>query len=156
MALNDKIVAGIIKNIAAMPDQTQVNKLFDEFANAINALIEVGKRSITDEDDLVELDRLKRILGFTPKEELLIRCNNKIWAVRDHILKKNAEYFINKDYGSVIKKDRHQRFIESLIEIIRDNYGKLSLPEQEIYWKKGFTLLEIVARFRRATNPAQK
>ncbi len=132
-----------------------LNEICDGYTNHIKNLINLGKRKLnpkTDEDELAEIAHLMRLLNMLPKEEIFIRSKDKIWFARKHILQKNIDWFLNRDYSKNIKKDGKQRMIETLIRIIRGQWVSLSEEEKEIYWDKGLEILGLVARFKKLAN----
>ncbi len=145
----DEVDATVKKMAVVNP--TVLNKIFQTYANTLNQLLVAAIKQTKDESELVEIERLKRIINFAPLEERFIRSKDKIWTVRDHIVNKNADFFLNKDYSSVIKKDSNQVILETLIEIIKDKFTTLSNVEKDFYWKKGATMLQCVIEFKQAT-----
>ena len=132
----------------AVVDPNKLNSIYNDFSNAIMSILTTAARQTKDDEDIVELERMKRILNMTPSDEKFIRAKNKVWAVQNKILNKDAKFFIERDYSTTIKKDHHQAMIESLVEIVREQYPKLTPKEQEFYWKKAGILLSCVIRFR--------
>jgi predicted choloylglycine hydrolase len=149
--LTDADVAQTIKRIADA-DANELNDIYNKYANAILSILTMGQKQTKDEDELVELDRLKRIINLTPSDERFIRTKDKVWAVREHIINKNAKFFIERDYSAAIKKDHNQGFIETLISIIKYKFTQLTKTEQDFYWKKAAILLNCVARFKKAVG----
>jgi hypothetical protein len=109
----------------------------------------MAKKQTNDETAIIELDRVRKLLSFLPVDEKFIRVMDKIWAVREHLFNKNAKYFLDKDYSHAIKRDAKQAMIETIIELVRDNFVKFSQAEQDAYWKKGMQLLQCVAMFKK-------
>lgn len=104
-----------------------------------------------DESDALSIDRLKRLVNLCPPEEIFIRSKEKIWAVRMHIINKNADYFMQKDYSSLIKKDEKQTMLESLIIICKSRYNKMTAEEKEVYWMYANELLKSVIQCKKLT-----
>jgi hypothetical protein len=104
-----------------------------------------------DETDSLSIDRLKRLVNLCPPEEIFIRSKEKIWAVRMHIVNKNADYFMKKDYSGMIKKDEKQTMLESLIIICKSRYNQMSAEEKEIYWMYANELLKSVIQYKKLT-----
>lgn len=147
--LSDEDVERTLQRIAKA-NVEELNDIYRTYANTINSMISVALKQTEDESDLVQLERLKRIINLTPEDERFIRSKDKIWNVREHILNKNAKYFLEKDYNPMFKKDHNQSMLESLVEIIKDKFDELDSDEQLFYWKKAATLLNCVVRFKKA------
>jgi len=147
--LSDSDVTSLLEKISQC-DSKITNPLFIEYSNTLNSLLSIIVTQLEEESEIVELERVKRILSLCPLEEKLLRTKDKIWNVREHILAKNKDYFLNKDYSSLIKQDSNKAFIENIMEIIKDNFNDLSEKEQAAYWIKAKKLLNIVARFKKA------
>jgi hypothetical protein len=149
--LTDAEVDEIMRRISRC-DQKVITDIFEEFCNTLNSIIILVLKQLKDEREIVQLEQLRRVLNITPAFEKFIRAKDKVWAVRNHIVNKNAKYFLEKDYSSLIKKDSRQTFIESLMEIVRDNFEPLSDSEKDLYWRKASRLLNCVARFKQLTD----
>lgn len=130
----------------------EIHKIYDKFSQAINGLITTVRTYIKEEEEIVEIDRLKRIIGFLPVDERFLRCSEKIWSVRNYIINKDMKYFLNKDLSHAIKKDSKQRMIETLIEIVKERFPSLSKEQQDIYWNKSIIMLNCVAQFKKLTG----
>jgi hypothetical protein len=146
--LNDEDVEREIKNMQSI-DPDVMNDIYKNFSNAVMSIVTAASEQTEDEKDLVQLDRIKRILNLAPMEERFIRSKEKVWGVRNYILNKNVDYFLNKDYSGMIKKDHNQVLLEKLIEIVRDNFINLSAEDKEFYWKKANILLHCVAKYKK-------
>jgi hypothetical protein len=138
-----------IRKRLANADPTELNKIFNTQTQVINATLQMAIKQTDEEDEIVELEHVKRIINMAPADELFIRSKDKIWAVRKHILNKDATFFLNKDYKSLIKKDKNQSMIETLVSIIKERYVALSHEDQEQYWLKGIKLLQLVASYKK-------
>ena len=133
-------------------DRKLINPIFIEFSNTLNSIIAITIKQSTDEDDIVELERAKRILALCPLEEKLFRVKDKIWNVRKYIIEKNSGFFLNRDYSKMIKQDGNKAFIEAMMEIVKTRFNDLTKKEQDFYWKKATKLLNLVARFKQLVN----
>ena len=142
----DEIV--VLLNAMPKDKQPQLNKIFNDASNVLMSLVTTCIKTTKDEEDIVELERLKRIMKACPPDEMFIRIKDKIWTVREHLLTGNAKYFLEKDYSSLIKKDGNQSFIESLMEIIKTLYLVASDAEKRVYFQKAKILVELVDQFR--------
>lgn len=141
----NKLMQKIIK-----VDATEMNDIFRTYSNTITAILTMVIKNAQDDEEIVEIERVKRIINFAPIEEKFIRSKDKIWAVRNHIINKNLKYFIEKDYSSVIKRDHNQAMLEAIIEIIKNGITKLSQEDLNFYWKKAAVMLKCVVRFKKA------
>lgn len=130
-------------------DPKVLTEIYNTCVQTLNGLLTMVLKQTEDEEEIVEIERLKRIINLTPVEELFIRTKDKIWAAREHILNKNADWFLNRDYKNLIKKDHNQVFIETIVGLVKDRYGSLSLEDREKYWEKALLLLRNVARFKK-------
>jgi hypothetical protein len=150
-ALSEDDVRNEMKLIANLPEKF-TNDIFVSYAQCINSILALVLKQCKDDEDVVEVEQLRRVLHICPLEDKFIRTKEKIWAVRHHIINKNAAYFLEKDYSNYIKRDGNQAFIESMLEIIKSRYNELSIVNQDMYWIKAAKLLNTVARFRKATS----
>jgi CII-binding regulator of phage lambda lysogenization HflD len=153
-ALSEDDVAKEMKDINQMAPKF-TTEIFTSFSKGINSVLAIAMKQCTDESEIVEIEQLRRVLSLCPLEEKFIRTKDKIWAVRMHIINKNADYFLKKDYSKIIKRDANQAFIESLMEIVKDKFNDMNIENQDIYWKKAAYLLNCVARFKKAQTECQ-
>lgn len=154
VALSEKDVDDTISRMAKLNSQ-QITKICDEYVKCIKNLITTVQKSMDeekDEEDMVELDRMARIVGLSSADDIFIRSKDKIWLARDHILNKNAKWFIDKDYSQAIKKDHKQRMIETIVSIVKTKYMSLSQEEQDKYWNIAQRLLRIIASFKKLSG----
>ncbi len=147
-SMTDFDVERIMARIA-QTDGKEASRIFNEFNIELNRLISTVRSQVTDEHEIVECDRIKRILGFLPIEEKFLRMKEKVWHVRKHIINKDRDYFFNRDYGKMIKRDKNQAFIEAAIEIVKVHFDLLTPEEKEFYWRSAAKMLKLVLDFKR-------
>jgi hypothetical protein len=149
--LTDDDIDKARKRLASI-SAADLNNIIDTYTNLMKGIVTLALKSTEDEEEIVELERMRRIINMLPKDELFLRSKDKIWAARDPIMSKNASWFLERDYSNMIKKDSKQVMIETIISIIRDKYEQLSNSEREMYWRKGIELLQIVAKYKKLTG----
>lgn len=136
-------------------DPDKINKILNNYSNCLSKMIaftlSVVKKN-GDEDEIIEIEHLKRIIALCPIEERIIRTKDKVWDSREHILNRNADYFLNRDYSNMIKNDQNQAMIETLIDSVKNNYNKLSKEEKEYYWNGTIKMLKYVIEFKKITG----
>ena len=130
-------------------DIDKVNKICEQFYHALLGLIATSRTFTKDDEDLAELDRIKRLLCLIPKFEVFIRVQGRLWHFREKILECDMDYFLNLDYSGAIKKDHKAKMIESIIGIVKDKFPKLSKADQTLFWQKTTLLLNYTAQFRK-------
>ena len=132
-----------------------LNEICDGYTNQIKNLITMGKRKLnpkTDEDELVEIEQLMRLISMLPKDEIFIRSKDKIWYARHHLINKNIDWFLKRDYSANIKKDHKQRMMETIIRLVRSQWNTFSSAEKEMCWDRGLEILGLVAKFKKLTG----
>lgn len=136
-------------------DGKKINEICDGYTRQIKLLINTAKKTLSkkdDEDEIVELERLARLVALLPSDEIFLRSKDKIWHTRKQILDKNVEWFMNRDYSKNIKKDQKQTMIETIIKVVRRKFVALSEDEKNQYWMKAIELLRLVAEFKKLTG----
>lgn len=146
--LNDDDVDNEMRILADMPIN-QMKKLLNTYLQTINSIIVTSIHMCDDEDDAMELERLKRLVRFLPAEETFIRSKNKIWAVREQIKNRNEDFFLNIDHNKYIKNDRNKTFITNLLDIALNAQKRFSKREKDIFWNKVDTLLQCTIQFNK-------
>lgn len=147
-ALSEDDIVNEMKLITMLPEKF-TNDIFNTYSQNINSVLALVLKQCTDDEDAVEIEQLRRVLMMCPLEEKFIRSKDKIWAVRKYIVKKDARYFLNKDYSKIIKRDGNQAFIEALMEIVKSKFNELNDVDQNMYWNKAAFLLNCVAQFKK-------
>lgn len=130
-------------------DLKELDKILNEFSNELNKLLNMAKQQATDDVDIVELDRVKRILNLIDKDEKFVRVKDKVWAVREKIFDKDMDFFMNRDYSGLIKKDRKQKMIETIVIIVKTKFKTLPVEHQNLFWSLGERLVYCVARYNK-------
>jgi len=125
-----------------------LDNIFTKYCQVLNSIIVNAKNQTNDEHELLEIDRVKRIINLCPVEERFIRTKDKVWAAREYLLNKNIDYFLKKDYSKIIKKDNKQTLIESILECTKTIFLSLSKEEQNVYWQKGAELIKYIVEYK--------
>lgn len=146
--LTEEEVDAARKRLASL-DAKDLNNILDTYTQVLKGLITMILRATKDEEDIAEIEHLKRIIGMVPKDELFLRSKDKIWDARERILNKDTAWFINRDYSKLIKKDSKQTMIETLVNIAKRYFTNLDDDEKDLYWQKAIKLLQIVAQFKK-------
>ncbi len=133
----------------ANADGDKLNNIFKSFSNNIKSIITLAEKYVKDEDDEVALDSIKRIIKLCPDDEILIRTMDKIWGVRLQIINKDINYFLNKEYGNLVREDEKKEMIVGLIQIVREFFPELKKEEQNVFWSYGTSLLKLVAECKK-------
>jgi hypothetical protein len=138
-----------IRRRLAKADPKELNDIFNVHSQLLNAVLTTAIKQTKDEDEIVEIERIKRLINLAPIDERFVRSKDKIWNVRNQILEKNTQWFLDRDYSSLVKKDHNQATIETIMSIIRDKFHTLSKAEMDHYWNKAIALLQNVARYKK-------
>lgn len=139
------------KKIASL-DQKELNLIFTGYAQCINSILVMTIKQTKDEEELVELERLKRLINFISVDERFIRTKDKLWASKDFILAKDEKFFLSYEYNDMIASDEKKEFIEGLIDSLRDRYINMTTDEKELYWSKAKKLIIYIAKFKKLAN----
>lgn len=146
--LTDDDVDEMRKRIAKC-DPDKLNDIYNKYSQTLNGMITFCEKQTKDEEEIIEISGIRRLINLAPIDERFLRTKDKIWQVRNHILAKDAEYFINKDYKNLIKKDKKQTMIETLVGMVKRKYVTLQPEIKEKYWEKAYKLLGIVAQYKK-------
>lgn len=149
--LTDDDVLAMQKKLVNV-DPKQLNEIYNTYKQTLNSMLAIAKEQAkmeNEEDDIITIEHICRVLNLSPVDEVFIRSKEKIWHHQDKIINKDAEYFMEKNYSAMIKKDKNQAFLESLISIIKSKFKNLTKQQQNIYWAKSAALLNCVVRFKK-------
>lgn len=130
----------------------EVNKLCTSFHQALVGLVTTARSFTKEDEELVEIDRIKRLLAILPQFEVFVRAQGRIWTFRNKIVDKDMDFFLGIDYSGAIKRDHKQRMIETIIEIVKEKFPKLPESERETFWQKVILLLNYTAKFRKVVG----
>lgn len=155
--MTDDDVDALDRRLGNLPKKefAEAESLINKYYQTFLGLIAVSRSYTKAETDLAELDRLQRLLKLLPKSEIFVRSYVKIWQVRNHVINKNIDYFLKKDYSHVIKKDSKQVMIETIISIVREKFPKLEQKDQDQFWLKGYLLINIIAQIKKILGDEQ-
>jgi erythromycin esterase-like protein len=128
-------------------DADELEKIYSEYYKHCMGVVDLITRSTKDESELIELDQLKRIIRICTVDEIFIRTWAKIWKMRDNIMAKRADWFLGQDFKHIIKPDRKQVFLETLVAMAKNRHRHMTPEQHEIYWKKGYSMMGCIARF---------
>ncbi len=142
--VNEVSMKELSKRLASI-DKKNRNDIIDTFAKSMKQIVLMAKKACKKEEETVELDRVRRILNLLPNDNLFLFCQGKIWVLREPIKKRDADFFLKAKFD--IHEDEDQDLILALIELVRDNYNRLSKADQDAYWRHIFNLLDCVDRF---------
>lgn len=145
----NSIIAGMSKNT-----QDDVTRIFKKFCSIISTIIRmietITKRKVGDHTDiLVEIDTLKRILNFTPADEVFLRCRKKFLCTSDKIIQRDEKWFTSQTFDAAIKRDKNQNLIVTLRDMIQQQFPTLGEDEKNIYWANIINLLRLVLIFQK-------
>lgn len=152
--ITDEDVAAVNRRLAKL-DIKVMNEIFNTYIQQVKSLVNTAVKMLDpeeDEDQLVELERVKRLVNFLPADECFIRSKDKIWWARKQILRKNAGWFLNRDYSNNIKKDHKQAMIETIIRAVQEKFPKMTTEEQDLFWTKGIQMLQVVAKYKKVSG----
>jgi hypothetical protein len=153
--LTDDDVDAEMRTLDKVKDKAALNDIFTNFKRSLLTMINVSENQTTLESEKIELARIKRLLIILPEYEVFMRVKDKVWAVKDRIMNKDAEFFLNRDYSHLIKKDAKQAMIETLISIVKNKYFTLAEEHQNFYWGKGLELLKLIIAYKKLLRDAQ-
>lgn len=141
-----------IYNIMENKLDAKMGKVLDEFHKCIFKILKCVDDKLSNN---IEVDRLKRLVRIARDEspfEIIDRCKNKIWDSREHIINKNEEYFLKNSFDKYIKKDENQMFIQSLVQLFRDNHDQLTAQEKNYIWGLNLKMLNCVTEYKILTG----
>lgn len=143
-----------LTEITGTPEELSV--ICSVFNDNIMNLIKFIRGKEPDSPDVNMLNTVVRECINESETLVLDRCMDKIWDARQHIRDKNADYFLERDYSALIKKDQRENFIVTLVSIIKTGW-KTSLydEEREYVWVRAKLMLKCVAcyeKWRRANK----
>ncbi len=147
--INDEQIAERLERLRSC-DPDEINNIYDEFSRAAVRMLTFSKKKCAkmDEEIIVEVERLSRLINIAPNFEKFHRCIDKIYQVREKILNRDEDFFIKKDYTGVIKKDEKQQMLETLKEVILTCWDSLDDRDKNFYWNQALIMLKQVLRFK--------
>lgn len=127
--------------------------LAEKFNKCIMRIFRMAESKLNSNNpDIDQLGRLLKLFRSTYPMLMIERCKDKLWVVREYILNKNEAYFLDRSYDEYIKKDKNQRFIETLIEMIQESRSALTDTEVEYIWVSVQEMLGYAMNFKILIN----
>lgn len=112
----------------------------------------ISKLSGTIPDELLDtlrrMQSLVRIMDDQLPFFMIARCYKHIINAADPIENRNKNYFIERDYSPLIKKDKYMQMIRDLVHLIKSTLDKTSDDELNEIWDLGFVLLVCSMKFK--------
>ena len=139
----------LIRKRLANLDSKSLDSIINSYSQLVSGIITMALKITKEDDEIAEIEHLRRLVIIVPKDELFIRSKDKIWDAREKILNKDADWFIKRDYSKLIKKDSKQTMIETLVNVVKRYYPELDDDEKNMYWKKAIGLLQVVAEYKK-------
>ena len=153
--LSEEDIENEISEINKLPKEL-TNRIFKEYSQTVNKILMMALSQADDEYEIVQIEQLKRIMALCPIEEKFIRSKDKIWKVRKHLITKDYDFFVKRNYSKMIKEDGNQSFLITLVEIVKSAFIGMSDEERDKYWVEGARLLNYVAQYKKAISGLQK
>lgn len=139
----------LIRKRLANLESKSLDSILNSYSQLVSGIITMALKITKEDDEIAEIEHLRRLVIIVPKDELFIRSKDKIWDAREKILNKDADWFIKRDYSKLIKKDSKQTMIETLVNVVKRYYPELDDDEKNMYWKKAIGLLQVVAEYKK-------
>jgi hypothetical protein len=139
----------LIRKRLANLESKALDSILNSYSQLVSGIITMALKITKEDDEIAEIEHLRRLIIIVPKDELFIRSKDKIWDAREKILNKDADWFIKRDYSKLIKKDSKQTMIETLVNVVKRYYPELDDDEKNMYWKKAIGLLQVVAEYKK-------
>lgn len=147
--LEDSDIVNERSRLARLPKKKidEITNIFKQYKSQILGLIIILQKTVKDEEDIVEVERLKRLVNMCDDLEIFMRTKDKIYKSKTFIFNKDAKWFLNRNYDHLIKKDQNQAFIETLVSLIKDHYTTMREEEKNLYWHKGQMLIGAIEKY---------
>lgn len=141
-----------------MDSKISIDDIISKFNKSMSKIINLVDSKIKDNSRYVqEMNRLKNIIKLAKAigpETIIERCKDKICAVEAStaIQERNAKFFLERKYDDYVKKDENQIFIETLIQMVKNGYPRLSDNEKIFCWKHADMLLWCCANYKKMVD----
>jgi len=132
-------------------DYDELNKIFDKFRHHINNVLVMTLKQTSEEDidEIVEIERLKRLINLAPSDAIFLRCKDKLWDARTNLINKEIKWFVDRDFSHLIKKDQNQVMIETILNLVKHKVMHINETDQAVYWKQLHSLLHVIASYKK-------
>lgn len=127
------------------------NKCINRIIN--NSRIKIKKLVLPSNKDTVDsFDRLKRnleLIRYECPNFAIARSFPHVIGAGDHIMKNNADYFLNRNYDALIKADGNKTMIYDVIKLVVSCFNKLSVDERNEIWELAEIMLICCIEFKK-------
>jgi hypothetical protein len=129
-------------------------KIAEKFTRNILKLIRFAETK--QKKNTGELDHIKNLITISKQTlsifEVIDRCKLKFCKVSKYIQDRNEDYFVTADFSEFIKKDERQRFLETIVQKIRDARHIMTQKEKDDTWELLNEMLLQVTRYMLLNN----
>jgi len=156
--MRNKCVKMLYTTLATTPIMNSVeikiidNKLAlaDDFNHQLLLIIRTAESKLpSTTHEIKELMEIIKIAKSIDPCILIDKCAPKIWSLRDAILKRDEKFLLDFNYSVYVKQDENQRFIETLIMLIKNGQSMLTTDEKKWVWDRIAKLLLDVIEYKK-------
>ena len=129
----------------------QIADIVETFNRHLSRILKVVKSFEPNNVDLETVMRLIRIARYENPTHVLERSVDKFWDNKDKVIARDLAFFYNNTHmlkEKYVKKDERQGWIESLVDHIHKNIGKVNAEQETYLWDCLNELLQCVIKYR--------
>jgi hypothetical protein len=104
------------------------------------------------QETIDSFERLKNnieLVRFELPYFAISRCFPHFINASKHIMERNSDYFLNRDYATLIKNDHNKTMIYDVINLVCKCFNKLTLDEQDEIWELANIMLLCALEFKK-------
>jgi len=138
-------------------DAQDIEKSINDICNTFNSVLGKLLNLVESKSDDPDIDRLKRLIKICKEEDptfLITRCQNKLWDSREQIKTRDSDYFLKQlDVSKYIRAgSQAEAFQYRLISLIKKEYQKLNVSEENEVWEITYDMLKCAAKYKFLTR----
>jgi hypothetical protein len=118
-----------------------INDAKRAFETAIHGVIQF----VSDKDpDMPQLRTIASIMTLfidSPEYTLYEKCWKRVLSVQEHVVNRDVDFFLQRDYRDMIKPDQDETIILELVDTVKSRWDELTTFEKNKIWDYGRTLV---------------
>ena len=110
--------------------QKKISTILDDFNRQVSRILKVAE---TKEKNNVDVIWVRKTISLIRQENpplMIEKCTDKIWDNREHIMKRDLDFFLKNSFGQYVKNDERKEWLTGLISMVQKKMVVLSDEEK--------------------------
>lgn len=119
-----------------------------EFNRLIKQILHLITKKMPKDTNIACMKKKLTLLMNISEEDMILRCHEKLYEVKDKILANDEKFFMDGDTEKkvlykYVKQDDNESYIKTMIKTLKLLYRQSSQEEKNIIWEKTNRMLAL-------------